>query len=93
MFTMYLYQAERDNPQESQRNITSTDAEVSVVDDEALCRSSCSSCVNEDEELMAAVQRIQRQAALSATVNPWCYQPPATTLPPSLLFGLQGMFV
>ena len=43
----------------------------------------------DDDDLMQAVQRIQRQAALTAAVNPWCYTPP-NHLPPSILFGLQG---
>ena len=44
---------------------------------------------HDDDDLMQAVRRIQRQAALTAAVNPWCYTPP-NHLPPSILFGLQG---
>lgn len=50
------------------------------------------SITQDDDDLMQAVQRIQRQAALTAAVNPWCYNPP-NHLPPSILFGLQGMRV
>ena len=41
---------------------------------------------------MQAVQRIQRQAALTAVVNPWAYNS-SNSLPPSLLFGLQGLLI
>ncbi|XP_067935864.1 homeobox protein ceh-19-like [Watersipora subatra] len=45
--------------------------------------------LKEEDDLMQAVQRIQRQAALTAVVNPWAYNS-SNSLPPSLLFGLQA---
>jgi len=44
----------------------------------------------EDDDLMQAVLRIQRQAAFSAATSPWCYNT-SSHITPSLLFGLQGM--
>lgn len=90
---MVLLQDSGDNLQEQQTTPETSHGQKNTATEDALCGSPSSSCMNDDEELMAAVQRIQRQAALSATVNPWCYQTPAATLPPSLLFGLQGIQV
>lgn len=68
--------------------------EISSVEDEMAVSGMVSPVIgqpvhNDDEELMEAVQRIQRQAALTAAVNPWCY-PSTSSLPASLIFGLQG---
>lgn len=48
-----------------------------------------SSAAGDEDDLMEAVQRIERQAALSAAVNPWCY-PGTSNITSSILFGLQG---